>query len=62
VTVHDVTGRMVRELLGGRLTPGVHALSWDGRDDKGAPAGPGCYYVRLAADGVTEGSKLVIVR
>jgi hypothetical protein len=35
--IHDVTGRLVREIAAGRVAAGVHALRWDGRDGDGAP-------------------------
>jgi hypothetical protein len=49
LTVHDVAGRHVVTLAGGRAAAGHHAAVWDGRDSRGARAAPGQYFVRLAA-------------
>ncbi|MBM3316334.1 MAG: carboxypeptidase regulatory-like domain-containing protein [Candidatus Eisenbacteria bacterium] len=48
-SVHDVSGRRVRELLAGPLAAGGHALAWDGRDAKGRPVAPGVYFLRATA-------------
>ncbi len=49
VAVHDVQGRLVCRLAGGRFAAGRHELVWDGRDDRGREAGAGVYLVRLTA-------------
>jgi hypothetical protein len=50
LTVYDVAGRQVRELLRGELPAGHRSLSWDGRDDGGMSVAAGVYYARLAVD------------
>ncbi len=52
VAVFDVAGRRVRELSGGVLAAGTHRVTWDGRDDAGAPAASGNYFVRLETGGM----------
>jgi len=48
VTVFDLTGRRVRELLReAPMAAGVVELTWDGRTDQGVPTAPGVYFVRL---------------
>lgn len=47
VRVFDLWGSLVRDLGGEKLGPGRRDLLWDGRDDKGQPAGPGGYVVLL---------------
>lgn len=43
----DLRGRRVRTLVDGLRTPGRHEVTWNGRDDAGAPVGSGVYRVRL---------------
>jgi hypothetical protein len=59
--VYDVSGRMVRRLQA--PAPGTEGtVSWDGRDDRGAPVPAGVYFMRLA-DGERFGTaKVVVVR
>lgn len=59
LTIHDVSGRRVREVLAGRLPEGHHDVAWDGRDDAGRPAASGVYFVRLTASGRTAVGRVV---
>lgn len=46
--VRDLTGRKLRTLLDApRVAPGYAEIHWDGRDDLGARARPGVYFVRV---------------
>jgi hypothetical protein len=47
VEVHDVAGRMVRQLSGGWQESGVRRVVWDGRDWTGGRAPAGIYLVTL---------------
>lgn len=60
--IYDVRGAMVRTLVSGRRAPGRHTETWDGRDDTGASVASGVYVARLAADGVTQNQKLVLLK
>lgn len=63
LTVFDLRGRMVRELLDGRLLPaGRHTAVWDGRDARGHAAPAGLYLVRLRAGGAVDHRKLTLAR
>lgn len=59
VEVFDAAGRRVRTLANGSRAAGVHALVWDGRDDGGATAGAGLYFVRVRAG--TRGAERRVV-
>ncbi len=57
VTVHDVGGRRIRTLCDRRVERGESAIAWDGRDESGAIAAAGTYFVRLEAhDGIASRS------
>jgi len=45
--IFDVRGTLVRTVFDGSIQPGAHSLTWDGRDDHGAPAPSGIYFYRL---------------
>lgn len=47
LAVYDLVGRRVRQLIEGDVPAGESAIEWDGRNDRGEPAGPGLYFVRL---------------
>jgi len=47
VRVFDVQGRLVKTVADGILPAGGIELRWDGRDERGAVAGSGLYWVRV---------------
>ncbi len=60
LTVYDVAGRAVRELLAGPLTAGEHVLVWDGAGDDGRRAAKGLYWTQLrTAGGYRSSMRLV---
>ena len=62
VRVHGVDGRLVRTLTRGRRGPGIHQISWDGRDDRGDRVAPGVYFVRLTAGERSDSRKVTRIR
>jgi hypothetical protein len=61
-TIHDVAGRLVRNLHDGVLRAGPHDLGWDGRDNAGRPVAPGIYLVRVFTSVGSETARIVILR
>jgi hypothetical protein len=62
VSVCDVAGRVVRELLDSRQAPGRHVLGWDGTDARGRQVGAGVYLCRVEAGEETAVGRLVLTR
>ena len=60
--VVDVAGRRVRLIFEGVEPPGDYARTWDGRDDRGAPAAAGAYFARLRVGERTAARKLLLAR
>lgn len=60
--VFDMTGRRVREIVGGSLGPGLHEYEWDGRNSEGNPVAGGIYFQRLEAAGRIETRKITLTR
>jgi hypothetical protein len=59
--IYDVTGRLVRELVDGVRSPGVHQVAWDGRTADGRRTSSGVYYGRLDAGEVRVSRPIVVV-
>ena len=60
--IHDVTGRLVRVIDGGRLPAGNHSIAWDGNDADGHPAASGIYFVSLKTAHSVLSSKVVRIK
>ncbi|MCX6844719.1 MAG: T9SS type A sorting domain-containing protein, partial [candidate division WOR-3 bacterium] len=62
LTVHDVSGRLVRRLESGPRPVGRHVVRWNGTDARGRVVPAGVYFVRLSADGQVSTGRLTLVR
>jgi hypothetical protein len=62
LSVYDVKGSLVRELLSGETDAGFTAVTWDGLDESGTPAAPGVFYSRLEAGGKILTARMVLIR
>ena len=51
LTIHDVSGRLVRTIKQAREGVGVHRAQWDATDQRGARVAGGVYFLRLRAGG-----------
>ncbi len=60
ITVYDVAGRQIRKLVSGVQTAGQYTASWDGRNDAGAKATRGVYFVRTIIAGAKANTSRVL--
>ncbi len=50
IEILDVTGRLVKTLVNGKMPAGKHHLIWDRRDKNGKKASAGVYFCRLTGE------------
>jgi len=62
LTIHDVSGRLVRTALTGAYPAGFHSVTWDARDDAGRAVSPGIYFARVRAGEDQLVQRLTLVR
>jgi len=62
VTVYNVSGQRVRELVNTYQSPGVYTLAWDGRSDSGTMVGAGVYFVRSQIGNEEQSVRVMIAR
>jgi hypothetical protein len=62
IRIYDALGRKVAVLVDRLQQPGVHSVTWDGRNDKGAPVTSGVYFYNLEADDFTATRKMIVLR
>jgi hypothetical protein len=62
LTVFNVAGRRVAELVSGTLPAGTHTVRWDGRDDAGRSVASGVYLYRLEAGGERLTKEMILMK
>jgi hypothetical protein len=61
VTVYDVAGRRVAQLVDDSMSAGQHVIPWDGNSAQGRAAS-GVYFVRMEAAGLHFTRRIVLIR
>jgi hypothetical protein len=62
LSVFDLGGRRLRQLVAGMQPAGEHSVRWDGRDDAGRRLTGGIYFLRLTTPGALESRRVVLMR
>jgi hypothetical protein len=62
IRVFDVSGRLVRVLASGGHAPGLHTITWDGRNGAGLSSGAGIYFVHFDAGSIRSVRRLILLR
>jgi hypothetical protein len=60
--VHDVQGRLVKELFAKPAIPGTNRVLWDGTNDRGERVSSGLYFISLESAGLKQNRKAVFIR
>ncbi len=62
LTIYDCRGRRVCTLVLAVKPAGLHAVAWDGRDDRGIEAASGVYFCELRWNGEKRTKRLVLLK
>jgi hypothetical protein len=62
LSVYNLAGQRVVDLIDGRVEAGIHQVRWDGRGPSGAELATGVYLVRLSAGRWTASEKVLLLR
>ncbi|NLP11357.1 PKD domain-containing protein [bacterium] len=62
LSVFNLQGRMVRQLVAKHLGAGVHSVTWDGRDANGQVAPSGIYLYKLQVNGFETMRKMEFIK
>jgi hypothetical protein len=62
LSIYNIQGQLVRNLVKRTLNAGYHSVRWDGNDTKGRNMASGLYICRLEADGQTIVRRMTLVR
>jgi hypothetical protein len=61
LSVYDLMGREVAELMNGRAAAGIHTVGWDLRDGMGQPVSRGIYFLRLRVNGSVLNQRVTVM-
>jgi hypothetical protein len=62
LTIYDLAGRQVRNLVHETQAPGLKTIVWDARDDMGNKMGAGVYIYQLKTDNFIASKKMILVK
>ncbi len=62
LAIYDSAGRKVQTLVNQALTPGVHNITWDGRDVHGRRVASGVYIMNLLQGEFAKSAKITLIR
>jgi Right handed beta helix region/FlgD Ig-like domain len=62
LTIYDVAGRRVREVLNERRDRGAYRAPWDGRNDNGSQVASGVYFYKLVAGSFVDTKKMTLLK
>jgi subtilisin family serine protease len=61
ISIYDILGKKIIELLDEELTSGKHSIIWEGKDQFGNPASSGIYFIRLNTGNKTVSRPIVLL-
>ena len=62
LTVYNIAGQVLRQLLNDTTLTGLHSVIWDGRDNAGRDLASGVYFYRLSTDHKATIKSMVLLR
>jgi flagellar hook assembly protein FlgD len=62
ITIYNVKGQRVRQLVDESRPPGRHTATWDGTTDRGDVVASGVYFYRIRIGGFTDVKKMVVLK
>ncbi len=62
LSIFDITGRKLRDLVQGYQTAGSHEVTWDGRNQSGVSAPSGVYFARMLSGNFVGEQRLTLLK
>jgi hypothetical protein len=62
LSIYNVLGQHVRNLVEDQMEAGQHTVTWDGRDNNGNTAASGIYFYRIKANEFTDIRKMTLLK
>ena len=62
LTVYDLTGRMISQLVNSNQQPGFKSVQWNATDIHGKPVSAGVYLYQIRAGEFVQTKKMVLLK
>lgn len=62
LNIFDTSGRLVKRLFEGHLSPGSYVYKWNGKDDRDVDVASGVYFLNFSAETFNRSLRLVLSR
>jgi hypothetical protein len=62
LSIYNIKGQKVRNLLDAHTEPGIFTCNWNGRDDNGRPVSSGQYFIKLKQNDEVTVEKMMMVK
>ncbi|MCX7995053.1 MAG: T9SS type A sorting domain-containing protein, partial [candidate division WOR-3 bacterium] len=62
LNIYDVSGRLVKRLINGKLQKGKHLVLWDGKNEENKTSSTGIYFIKVDFGEESFTEKLIFVR
>ena len=62
VSVYDIRGRLVKQLVDETKEPGTYQVHWNGKDEQRQKVASGVYLYRIVAGDLVSTRKMLIMR
>ena len=62
VTIYDISGREIRQILNESLRSGFYSTIWDGKNSNGVPVSSGVYYYGLKTKTFNSFKKMILIK
>lgn len=62
LSIYDLAGNKIHELVSGERSPGTHRVTWDGQDARGMTVSSGVYLYRIETNQGAEARRMILVK
>ena len=62
VTIYDVNGRQIKQIVNENFKPGFYSRVWDGKNSNGIPVSRGVYYYGLRTKTFNSFKKMILIK
>jgi hypothetical protein len=62
ISIHDITGCLIRTIMNKSIVKGVYSISWDGKDLQGKSLPNGIYFFKYIVGDHKEIKKVILIR